>query len=122
MGLLHVPDGGWAAGDLYRLILPWPRLELGLAVGRDLLHPMSQLPSYGEVHGPPVGEMSRRSFMRRLVGVGVGILSIEFLAGTAAFLWPIIRTGLGGELTIGSAADIGTNEPDWVKGLPYAFQ
>jgi cytochrome b6-f complex iron-sulfur subunit len=83
---------------------------------------MSQLPSYGEVHGPPVGEMSRRSFMRRLVGAGVGILSIEFLAGTAAFLWPNIRSGLGGQLRIGSAADVATNEPEWVKGLPYAFQ
>jgi cytochrome b6-f complex iron-sulfur subunit len=83
---------------------------------------MSLQPSYGEVHGPPVGEMSRRSFMRRLVGVGVGILSIEFLAGTAAFLWPNIREGLGGQLPIGSAADIATKEPDWATGLPYAFQ
>jgi cytochrome b6-f complex iron-sulfur subunit len=83
---------------------------------------MSQLPSYGEVHGPPVGEMSRRTFMRRLVGAGVGILSIEFLAGTAAFLWPNIRSGLGGQLTIGSAADVAANEPEWVTGLPYAFQ
>jgi cytochrome b6-f complex iron-sulfur subunit len=83
---------------------------------------MSLPPSYGEVHGPPIGEISRRTFMRRLVGVGVGILSIEFLAGTTAFLWPNIRAGLGGELTIGSAADIANNEPDWVTGLPYAFQ
>jgi cytochrome b6-f complex iron-sulfur subunit len=83
---------------------------------------MSTPPGYGEVHGPPIGEMSRRSFMRRLVGVGVGILSIEFLAGTTAFLWPNIRTGLGGQLPIGSAADVATNEPEWVTGLPYAFQ
>jgi cytochrome b6-f complex iron-sulfur subunit len=83
---------------------------------------MSLPPSYGEVHGPPVGEMSRRSFMRRVMGAGVGILSIEFLAGSAAFLWPNIRTGLGGELTIGSATDIANNEPEWVTGLPYAFQ
>jgi cytochrome b6-f complex iron-sulfur subunit len=83
---------------------------------------MSQLPSYGEVHGPPVGEMSRRTFMRRVMGVGIGILSIEFLAGTAAFLWPNIREGLGGQLSIGSATDIANNEPEWVNGLPYAFQ
>jgi cytochrome b6-f complex iron-sulfur subunit len=83
---------------------------------------MTQQPSYGEVHGPPVGEMSRRTFMRRLVGVGVGILSIEFLAGTTAFLWPNIREGLGGQLSIGTAKDVATNEPEWVKGLPYPFQ
>ena len=37
---------------------------------------------YGEVPGPPIGEMSRRSFMRRMLGVGVGLLSLEFLGGT----------------------------------------
>lgn len=77
---------------------------------------------YGEVHGPPVGEMSRRSFMRRMLGVGVGILSIEFLAGTLAFLWPNIREGLGGRLAVGSAADIAVNLPEWSEGLPYIFQ
>ena len=49
---------------------------------------MSQLPSYGPVTGPPVGEISRRNFLRRVLGVGVGILSLEFLGGTFAFLWP----------------------------------
>jgi cytochrome b6-f complex iron-sulfur subunit len=83
---------------------------------------MSLPPSYGEVHGPPIGEMSRRTFMRRVMGVGVGILSIEFLAGTAAFLWPNIREGLGGKLTVGSPADIAASQPGWVTGLPYPFQ
>jgi cytochrome b6-f complex iron-sulfur subunit len=78
--------------------------------------------SYGEVHGPPVGEMSRRTFMRRVLGVGIGILTLEFLAGTTNFLWPNIRTGLGGQLTVGAAADIITNEPAWATGLPYAYQ
>ena len=77
---------------------------------------------YGEVHGPRAGEISRRSFMRRMLGVGVGILSIEFLAGTVAFLWPNIREGLGGRLAVGSAADIATNLPEWAEGLPYIFQ
>jgi cytochrome b6-f complex iron-sulfur subunit len=83
---------------------------------------MSLQRSYGEVHGPPVGEMSRRSFMRRVLGVGIGILSIEFLAGTANFLWPNIREGLGGKLPVGSAADIVNAQPEWATGLPYAFQ
>ena len=77
---------------------------------------------YGEVHGPRAGEMSRRSFMRRMLGVGIGILSLEFVAGTLNFLWPNIRSGLGGELTVGSAADIATNLPAWAEGLPYIFQ
>jgi cytochrome b6-f complex iron-sulfur subunit len=77
---------------------------------------------YGEVHGPRAGEMSRRSFMRRVLGVGIGILSLEFVAGTLNFLWPNIRSGLGGELTVGSAADIATNLPEWTEGLPYIFQ
>ena len=83
---------------------------------------MSLQRSYGEVHGPPIGEISRRSFMRRVLGLGVGILSIEFLTGSIAFLWPNIREGLGGKLTVGSAADIVTSEPAWATGLPYAFQ
>jgi cytochrome b6-f complex iron-sulfur subunit len=76
---------------------------------------------YGEVHGPPVGEMSRRTFMRRVLGIGVGLLSLEFLAGTLAFLWPNVREGLGGRLAIGSAADIASLEPEWVRGLPFIY-
>ncbi len=83
---------------------------------------MSTQPTYGEVHGPRIGEMSRRTFMRRMLGVGIGILSIEFLAGTLNFLWPNIRSGLGGVLTVGSASDITLNQPDWPNGLPYIFQ
>ena len=82
---------------------------------------MSQLPAYGEVPGRPIGEMSRRGFMRRMLGVGVAILSVEFLAGTVNFLWPNVRSGLGGKLTIGSPADIIANDPAWATGTPYAF-
>jgi hypothetical protein len=34
--------------------------------------------------------VSRRSFMRRMVGAGVGLLSLEFVGGSLAFLWPNI--------------------------------
>jgi cytochrome b6-f complex iron-sulfur subunit len=77
--------------------------------------------SYGEVHGPRIGEMSRRSFMRRVLGVGVGIITLEFLAGSTAFLWPIVRQGLGGQLVIGSAADIVNNQASWATGEPFPF-
>ncbi|MGH2455303.1 MAG: ubiquinol-cytochrome c reductase iron-sulfur subunit [Candidatus Limnocylindria bacterium] len=83
---------------------------------------MSSHPTYGEIQGPPIGEMTRRTFMRRVLGVGVGILSLEFLAGTVNFLWPNVREGLGGRLAVGSAADIALQQAEWVNGLPYIFQ
>ncbi|MEX0625490.1 MAG: Rieske 2Fe-2S domain-containing protein [Chloroflexota bacterium] len=82
---------------------------------------MSHLPTYGEVPAAPVGEMSRRSFMRRILWVGTGILSIEFLAGSVNFLWPNVRSGLGGKFTIGSAADIAGTQPTWASGQPFGF-
>ena len=77
--------------------------------------------SYGEVHGPNLGEMSRRSFMRRMLGVGVGLLSLEFLGGTLAFLWPNLTGGLGGAIEIGTAADINGQQPAWKTGEPYIY-
>jgi cytochrome b6-f complex iron-sulfur subunit len=82
---------------------------------------MSHLPAYGEIPSAPVGEMSRRSFLRRILWVGTGILTIEFLAGTVNFLWPNVRSGLGGRFTLGSAADIASAQPDWTSGQPFAF-
>ena len=82
---------------------------------------MSQLPTYGEMPSAPVGEMSRRNFMRRIFWAGAGILSIEFLAGSVNFLWPNVRSGLGGKFTLGSAADIAGAQPDWTSGQPFAF-
>lgn len=82
---------------------------------------MTQHASYGEVHGPRAGDISRRGFMRRMLGVGVGILSLEFLGGTLAFLWPNLTEGLGAEIALGSADDINTLAPEWQNGLPYVY-
>ena len=82
---------------------------------------MTQHASYGEVHGPRAGEISRRSFMRRMLGVGVGILSLEFLGGTLAFLWPNLTEGLGAQITLGSSDDINAQSPEWQNGLPYVY-
>ena len=82
---------------------------------------MSQQP-YGVVPGPRAGEMSRRGFMRRMLGVGVGILSLEFLGGTLAFLWPNLREGLGAAISIGTAEEINTAEPTWKTGTPFIYQ
>lgn len=83
---------------------------------------MSHQPAFGEVHGPPVGEMSRRGFLRRLLAVGIGLLSLEFLAGTVNFLWPNVRGGLGGKVALGTAADIVTAFPEWATGQPFSYQ
>jgi cytochrome b6-f complex iron-sulfur subunit len=77
--------------------------------------------SYGEVHGPPRGEMSRRNFMRRMLGVGVGILSLEFIGGTLLFTWPNLTEGLGAEISLGTPDDINLAAPQWAEGLPYIY-
>ncbi|MDP9273232.1 MAG: Rieske 2Fe-2S domain-containing protein [Chloroflexota bacterium] len=81
---------------------------------------MSQL-GYGPVHGQPIGEITRRGFMRRMIGWGVGLLSLEFLGGTFAFLWPNLKGGLGGDIEVGTAKDIVGIFPDWAKGQPYSY-
>ncbi len=82
---------------------------------------MTQHASYGPVSGPPTREMSRRGFMRRMLGVGVGILSLEFLGGSLAFLWPNLSEGLGADINLGSAEDIAGLFPAWTEGLPYIY-
>jgi cytochrome b6-f complex iron-sulfur subunit len=77
--------------------------------------------SYGEVHGPPTGEITRRGFMRRMLGVGVGVLSLEFLGASLWFLWPNLQEGLGAEITIGTPADLEALEPRWAEGLPFIY-
>jgi cytochrome b6-f complex iron-sulfur subunit len=77
--------------------------------------------SFGEVHGPPTGEITRRTFMRRMLGVGVGILSLEFLGASLAFLWPNLSEGLGAEITLGTADELIALDPAWAEGLPYIY-
>jgi len=82
---------------------------------------MTQNVTYGPVHGPPTGEITRRGFMRRMLGVGVGILSLEFVAGSLAFLWPNLTEGLGAAITLGTAEDLNGFAPQWELGLPYVY-
>lgn len=82
---------------------------------------MSQHAPYGPVHGPPTGEITRRGFMRRMLGVGVGILSLEFLGGTLAFLWPNLTEGLGADITLGTPDDINGVFAQWAEGMPYIY-
>ena len=82
---------------------------------------MTHQSSYGEVLGPRAGEISRRGFMRRMLGVGVGILSLEFLGVTIAFLWPNLTGGLGGRISLGTITDIVNANPEWAGGQPYIY-
>ena len=66
--------------------------------------------------------LSRRSFMRRMVGAGVGLLSLEFVGGTLAFLWPKLGDGLGVEYFVGTLAQINAFNPTWAHGEPMEFR
>jgi cytochrome b6-f complex iron-sulfur subunit len=64
--------------------------------------------------------MSRRAFMGRMLAVGTGILALEFIGGTLAFLWPQLRAGLGAKFSVGTLADIIGKQPSFANGWPYA--
>jgi cytochrome b6-f complex iron-sulfur subunit len=82
---------------------------------------MTQHASYGPVHGPPTGEITRRGFMRRMLGAGIGLLSLEFLGGSLYFLWPNLTEGLGADITLGTAEDITSTFAEWAEGLPLIY-
>jgi cytochrome b6-f complex iron-sulfur subunit len=56
-----------------------------------------------------------------MLGVGVGLLSLEFLGGSLWFLWPNLTEGLGADITLGTAEDINTQFAEWAEGLPYIY-
>ena len=49
---------------------------------------------------------SRRQLMRVALGAGVGLATLEALAGTVAFAWPSLRKGFGGVIEIGTLDDV----------------
>jgi nitrite reductase/ring-hydroxylating ferredoxin subunit len=116
--LLDLARGGLDA-RLHRLVKPpaqlvaaMPRREIALAV------PVPR--SYGVVDRQPIGELSRRAFMRRMLGVGAGLLALEFVGGTLAFLWPQIRSGLGARFPVGTLPDILAEQASFANGWPLA--
>ena len=70
---------------------------------------------------PATGVLSRRAFMRRVLGVGVALLGLEFLGGTLSFLWPNIRQGLGAQFKIGRLEDILATQQSFALGRPFAY-
>jgi len=116
--LLDLARGGLDA-RLHRLVRPpaqlvaaMPRREVVMAV------PIPR--PYGVVEQQPIGEMSRRRFLGRMLGVGAGILGLEFIGGSIAFLWPQIRSGLGARFAIGTVADIVAKQASFANGWPFA--
>lgn len=78
--------------------------------------------AFGIVAGaPPIGVVSRRAFMRRMLGVGMALLSLEFLGGTLSFLWPNIREGLGAQFRVGTLDDILAAQPSFAEGQPFPY-
>ncbi len=65
--------------------------------------------------------VSRRSFLRRVLGAGVGLLSLEFIGGSLAFLWPNLTEGLGAPFRVGLMSDIVRAQPRFAEGYPYSF-
>lgn len=116
--LLDLARGGLDA-RLNRLVRPpaqlvaaMPRREVAMAV------PIPR--PYGIVDQAPIAELSRRAFMRRMLGIGAGLLALEFIGGTIAFLWPQLRAGLGAKFAIGTLADIVARQASFAAGWPYA--
>jgi Rieske Fe-S protein len=70
---------------------------------------------------PPIGVLSRRAFMRRMLGVGVGLLSLEFVTGMVNVLWPNIREGLGAQFKLGTVEDILAAQPSFATGRPFVY-
>jgi Rieske Fe-S protein len=78
--------------------------------------------AFGVVRPIGAGVVSRRTFMRRMLSAGVGILSLEFLGGTLAFLWPPPAEGVGVEHRVGTLQEIAGLWPRWAEGRPYEFR
>jgi nitrite reductase/ring-hydroxylating ferredoxin subunit len=116
--LLDLARGGIDA-RLHRLVRPPTQLVAAMP-RREVLMAVPVPKPYGVVEQVPIGELSRRAFMRRMLGVGVGILGLEFIGGTLAFLWPQLRGGLGARFAVGTLAEIVAQQPSFANGWPYA--
>lgn len=112
-------------GALDARMHPQVRPALQVAAPSSLPIPaptMVSRPTYGTVASLPASLISRRSFMRRMLGAGVGLLSLEFLGGTLAFLWPGPAEGMGVAHSLGTLDEINAAFPEWAHGKPIEFR
>jgi cytochrome b6-f complex iron-sulfur subunit len=116
--LLDLARGGLDA-RLHRLVRPPAQLVAAMP-RREVVMAVPARPSYGVVEKQPIGELSRRAFMRRMLGAGAAILALEFIGGSIAFLWPQLRAGLGAKVAIGTIPDIVASQPSFANGWPFA--
>ncbi len=79
-------------------------------------------PRHGAVATTPEGMLSRRRFLRRMVGAGIGLVSLEFIGGTIAVLWPPPADGIGVEHRVGTLDEIAGLWTQWPDGMPYEFR
>jgi nitrite reductase/ring-hydroxylating ferredoxin subunit len=116
--LLDLARGGLDA-RLHRLVKPPAQLVAAMP-RREMVMAVPGPRPYGVVEKQPIGELSRRAFMRRVLGAGAALLSLEFVAGSIAFLWPQIRSGLGSRFPVGTLPDILVAQPSFANGWPFA--
>jgi cytochrome b6-f complex iron-sulfur subunit len=115
--LLDLARGGIDA-RLHRLVQPPAQLVAAIPF-REVVMAVPVSRPYGVVEKQPIGELSRRVFLRRMLGVGAGLLALEFIAGSVAFLWPQLRGGLGAKFPVGTLADILAEQPSFANGWPF---
>jgi cytochrome b6-f complex iron-sulfur subunit len=72
----------------------------------------------------PVQGISRRRLLRVSIGGGLLLWFTEVLAGTIGFLWPNLKGGFGGEIKLGTLADIKLKNSSLpiAQGFPAYFQ
>jgi len=117
--LLDLARGGLDA-RLHRLVRPPVQLVAAMP-RREVVMAAPAGPTYGVVEKQPIGELSRRRFLGRMLGVAVGLISLEFIGGSIAFLWPQIRSGLGGKFAIGTLPEIVAKQATFANGWPFAY-
>lgn len=94
----------------------WVLVGLGLAVGLtglglimvNLIAILRAKREGPKISRPIIGQpaqLSRRSFFGRVLGLGLGIASLNFGALSLAFLWPGLKGGFGGKVTLVASVD-----------------
>lgn len=118
MDLLDLARGGLDA-RLHRLVRPPTQLVAAMPRKEVVMAVQTPRP-YGIVEQQPIGEMSRRNFLGRMLGIGAGILALEFVGGSIAFLWPQLRSGIGARFPVGTLSDIVAEQASFANGWPFA--
>jgi len=92
--------------------LPVQRDDAGTLVGHQLR----------ALRGRPVEGMSRRTLLRRSLGLGVGLWLTEVAAGSLSFIWSA-GGGSSARVRAGSLDDIATLNPNlpFLEGFPVYF-